>query len=121
MQKELLSIADSAELGLMNCMITLTHSDSCPEMLASIRRGVFASPTEEEFVEYLLQRKPWGRKRPDFEDHSLEHVISYQRRNVAFKRLFMRRDQQTPLGIVRDWFDRTEAQKRAVPRLGSMF
>ena len=117
MQKELLSIADSAELGLMNCMVTLTHSDSCPEMLASIRRGVFATPTDEEFVEYLLQRKPWGRKRPDFEDHSLEHVISYQRRNVAFKRLFMRRDQQTPLGIVRDWFDRTEAQKRAVPRL----
>ena len=104
----------------MNCMVTLTHSDSCPEMLASIRRGVFATPTEEEFVEHLLQRKPYGRKRPDFEDHSLEHVISYQRRNVAFKRLFMKRDQRTPLGIVRDWFDRTEAQKRAVPRLSAV-
>ena len=58
----------------MNCMVTITHSDSCPEMLAAIRRGVFATPTDEEFVENLLQRKPWGRKRPAFEDLSLIHI-----------------------------------------------
>ena len=88
---------------LISSVNRITHCDSCPEMLAAIRRGGFATPTEDEFVEYLLQRKPWGSKRPAFEDHSLEHVISYQRRIAAFKRFFLKRDQRTPLGIVRDW------------------
>ena len=149
-------------MGLMNLMVTITHNDSCPEMLAAVRRGLFSTPTDEEFVEYLLQRKPKQQKRPAFEDHSLdvalfiivflstffrrlfrcagsafctwklncgrpkllgkhqsteEHVLSYQRRNVAFKNNFLIRNQVTRLGIPRDWFDRTEAQNRAVPRL----
>ena len=114
-------------MGLMNVMITISHNDSCPEMLAAIRRGLFAKPTEEELIEFLLQRKPRDRKRPEFEEHSLEHVpslvvqrtqsrgknntlllvskvLSYQRRNVAFKHNFIKRDTQTPLGIAKDWF-----------------
>ena len=100
-------------MGLMNVMVTISHNDSCPEMLAAIRRGLFAKPTDEEMVEFLLQRKKISSKRPKFEEHSLEHVLSYQRRNVAFKRNFLQRDTLTPLGIVKDWFDRTEAQMRA--------
>ena len=115
-------------MGLMNVMVTISHNDSCPEMLAAIRRGLFAKPTEEELFEFLLQRKPRDRKRPAFEEHSLEHVpslvvqrtrvlenaghterrlskvLSYQRRNVAFKHNFIKRDTQTPLGIAKDWF-----------------
>ena len=63
-------------MGLMNVMVTISHNDSCPEMLAAIRRGLFAKPTEEELIEFLLQRKPRDRKRPAFEEHSLEHVPS---------------------------------------------
>ena len=91
-------------MGLMNVMITISHNDSCPEMLAAIRRGLFAKPTDEELVEFLLQRKPRDRKRPAFEEHSLEHVLSYQRRNVSFKHNFLKRDALTPLGIAKDWF-----------------
>ena len=50
-------LLDAAELGLMQCMVTVTANDSSPEMLAAIRRGPFAQPTEEEHIEYLLQRK----------------------------------------------------------------
>ena len=55
-QRDLFAVSDEAELGLMSTMITITHNDSAPEMLASIRRGPFAEPTEEEFVEYLITR-----------------------------------------------------------------
>ena len=125
-------------MGLMNVMVTISHNDSCPEMLAAIRRGLFAKPTEEELIEFLLQRKPRDRKRPEFEEHSLEHVpslvvqrtqsrtqrqkehtlrlvskvLSYQRRNVAFKHNFLKRDTQTPLGIAKDWFDRPDLRKK---------
>ena len=51
-------MSDDSELGLMQAMVTVTHNDSCPEMLAAIRRGPFATPTEEEAIEYLLKRKP---------------------------------------------------------------
>jgi len=99
-------------MGLMNVMVTISHNDSCPEMLAAIRRGLFAKPTDEELVEFLLQRKPRDRKRPAFEEHSLEHVLSYQRRNVSFKHNFLKRDALTPLGIAKDWFDRTDLSRK---------
>ena len=40
----------------MQNMITISHNDYCPEMLAAIRRGPFAKPTEDEMVEYILTR-----------------------------------------------------------------
>ena len=112
-QRDLFSISDDAELGLMQAMITVTANDSNPEMLAAIRRGPFAAPTEEEFVEYLLTRKRRDQERPAFENHSLEHVLSFQRRVNAIKTSFMNRNKKTPLGRIRDWWDRTEAQMRA--------
>ena len=87
--------------------VTVTHNDSCAEMLATIRRGPFATPTEEELIEYLLKRKPRDRSRPDFENHSLEHVLSFQRRIHVMKAKFMIRNHRTPLGILSDWWDRT--------------
>ena len=76
-------------------------------MLATIRRGPFATPTEEELIEYLLKRKPRDRsRRPDFENHSLEHVLSFQRRVHVMKAKFMIRNHRTPLGILSDWWDR---------------
>ena len=62
---------------------------------------------EEEFIEYLLKRKPRDRSRPEFENHSLEHVLSFQRRLNHMKQKFMIRNQRTPLGILHDWWDRT--------------
>jgi len=112
-QKDLFAISDDAELGLMQAMVTVTHNDSCPEMLAAIRRGPFAKPREEEFIEYLLKRKPRDRSRPEFEQFSLEHVLSFQRRVYHMKQKFMVRNRLTPLGRLIDWWDRTEAQMRA--------
>ena len=66
-QRDLFAMSDDSELGLMQSMVTVTHNDSCPEMLAAIRRGPFATLTEEEAIEYLLKRKPRGRTRPAFE------------------------------------------------------
>ena len=47
--KDLFALSDDAELGLMQAMVTITHNDNCPEMLASVRRGPLAPPTDEEF------------------------------------------------------------------------
>ena len=112
-QRDLFSLTDEAELGLMTCMVTVTANDSSPEMLAAIRRGPFAAPTDEELIEYLLQRKRRDQERPAFEHYSLEHVLAFQRRVWNLKDCFMRRGKRTPLGIIRDWWDRTEAQMRA--------
>ena len=49
-------MSDDSELGLMQSMVTVTHNDSCPEMLAAIRRGPFATPTEEDPA-YILQHE----------------------------------------------------------------
>ena len=105
-QRDLFAITDEAEQGLMSAMVTVTMNDSCPEMLASIRRGPMAQPTDEEMIEYLLQRKRRDQERPAFENHSLEHVIAFQRRVQSLKDNFMRRGSRTPLGIVKDWWDR---------------
>ena len=85
----------------------MTHNDSEPMMLSTIRRGPFATPTEEEFIEYLLKRKPRDRSRPEFETHSLEHVLSFQRRVHHMKQNFLIRNKRTPIGILNDWWDRT--------------
>ena len=82
-------------------------------MLSTIRRGPFASPSEEEYIEYLLTRKRRDQERPPVENYSLEHVLSFQRRVRAIKDRFMRRGERTPLGRIKDWWDRTEAQMRA--------
>jgi hypothetical protein len=98
------------ELGLMSSMITITQNDSAPEMLAAIRRGPGARPSDEELIEYLLTTKNKDQERPAFEQHSLEHVLSFQRRVHAVKKHFFRRGEKTPLGRLREWWDRTEAQ-----------
>ena len=112
-QKDLFALTEPHELGMMSCMVTITHNDYVPELLANIRRGPFAVPTEDEKLEYLLTRKPAQRTRCDFENFSMEHVLSHQRRVTATKKNFMQRGKRTPLGIVKEWWDRTEAQMRA--------
>ena len=111
--RDLMAMSDDAELGMMQAMVTITQNDSCPEMLAAVRRGPFAKPSDEEFIEYLLRRKRKGQVRPNFETHSFEHVLSFQRRVHAIKTDFMKRNESTPLGWVKEWWDRTEAQMRA--------
>ena len=111
--RDLFAMSDEAELDLMQAMVTVTANDSCPEMLAAIRRGPLAAPTAEENIEYLLTRKRRDQERPPFENHSFEHVLSFQRRVSALKSNFMQRGALTPLGRVSDWWDRTEAQMRA--------
>ena len=112
-RKDLFALTDEAELGMMQAMVTISHNDYCPEMLAAIRRGPMAAPTDEEQVEHLLTRVRRDRQRPRFENFAMEHVLSFQRRIHATKEHFFVRGKRTPLGIVEDWWDRTEAQKRA--------
>ena len=74
-----------------------------------MRRGPFAVPTETEKIEYLLGRVPKSYRRSPFEQFPLEHVLSYQRRITAIKTHFMARNKMSPLGVVYDFWDRTEA------------
>ena len=90
--------------------MTISHNDNCAEMLAATRRGAFATPTEEERIEYLLTRVRKTERRPAFEKSALEHVLSYQRRVHAIKLNFMTKNAETPLGIIRDWWDRAPAR-----------
>ncbi len=85
-------------MGLMQAMLTQSHNDSSPEMLAAVRRGPCSPPTNEEMIEYLLTRKRRDQDRPAFEHFSAEHVLSYQRRIQATKKHFMIRGKRTPLG-----------------------
>ena len=62
--KDLSAITDDSENGMMQSMVTVTHNDACPEMLAAIRRGPMSQPTDEEVIEYLLQRKRRDQERP---------------------------------------------------------
>ena len=111
--KDLMAMSEDAEMGLMQAMLTQSHNDKSPEMLAAVRRGPFSTPTDEEMIEYLLTRKRRNQDRPPFEHFSAEHVLSYQRRIQATKQHFMKRGKRTPLGRLIDWWDRTEAQMRA--------
>ena len=86
-QKELFAITDDAECGIMQAMVTISHNDNCAELLATVRRGVGARPTEEEYIEYLLSRKKRSQERPPTEYYALEHVLSYQRRSPR-RRMF---------------------------------
>jgi hypothetical protein len=108
--KDLFALTEEGEMGMMQAMVTITHNDHVPEMLASIRRGPFAEPTESERVEYLFTRVKKDRVRTVFENFALEHVLSYQRRVAATKESFMKRNTLTPLGIMTDWWDRTEVR-----------
>ena len=80
-----------------------------PELLAVIRRGPFAPPTQSEKIEYLLTRTHKSQSRTSFADYGLEHVLSYQRRVLSIKAEFLKRCVRTPLGICHDYWDRTEA------------
>ena len=84
------------------------HNNRSVEILAVVRRGPFAKPTETEQLEYLFTRVPKTDSRKDFEKHSLEHVLSFQRRVLKTKQAFLHRGHRTPLGIVEDYWDRTE-------------
>ena len=110
--KDLFAITEEGEMGMMQCMVTITHNDRVPELLATIRRGPFAEPTETEQVEYLFTRVKAKREALAFENYAFEHVLSYQRRIQATKEHFMGRNTKTPLGVMQDWWDRTEAQMR---------
>ncbi|MDP6676562.1 MAG: hypothetical protein QGI29_03260 [Pirellulales bacterium] len=112
-QKDICAIADDAEEGIFQTMVTITHNDSAPEILAAVRRGPGAKPEEHEKIEYLMGRKPRNQHRPVVETHSVEHVLSFQRRVQYMKKEFFRRGKITPLGVFREWWDRTEAQMRA--------
>ena len=109
-QKELFAISDDAELGIMQSMVTITANDGSPELAACIRRGPFAIADENEQLEYMLSRK--RSFRAPAERHSVLHVLSYQRRVNAIKNEFFARGCATPLGELRDWWDRTEANCR---------
>ena len=110
--RDLLAASDDAEMGLMQVMVTLTANDTCPEMLAAIRRGPLAKPTNDELIEYLLARKRRDQERPPYEHYSLEHVLSFQRRVKAVKQFFFKRGVVTPLGIVQDFWDRPASAGR---------
>ena len=90
--------------------VTLTANDGSPELAAACRRGPFAIPDDNELLDYLLSRRRSGRA--SAEQHSVFHVISYQRRLSMVKNDFFARGCVTPLGITADWWDRTEAQQR---------
>ena len=96
----------------MQSMVTITHNNRCAEMLAAVRRGPFAFPTQEERIEYLLARTRKSSCAVAFAEHALEHTLSFQRRVRSIKRDFLKRGTATPLGITQDYWDRTEAQQR---------
>ena len=106
---------DDAECGIMQAMTTISHNDNCADLLAVVRRGPGARPTEEELIEYLIPRKKRSQERPPTEHYALEHVLSYQRRVTAIKNTFMRRGKVTPLGCLRDWWDCVRTEFHATP------
>ena len=59
-----------------------------------------------------MARKDVSTKRPEWEHHAYEHVLSYQRRIQSVKEYFLRRNRKSPLGILKEYIDRTEAQMR---------
>ena len=111
-RKNLYAITEDHEKGMMTGMVTLTQNDRAPELLAHLRRGPGAQPTEAEKYEYLLARKTRGAAQPLLQKDPLAGVISFQRRNMELKTNFLRAHRVTPLGISTDTFDRTEAQNR---------
>ena len=43
-QRDVCTMTDESELGLMHQMVTISHNDNGPEMLAAMRGGMFATP-----------------------------------------------------------------------------
>ena len=109
-------MSDESELGMFATMAAITHCDLSPELLAAIRRGPLAAPTEEEMVEYLMAAKPKA-ARETFEEFTYEHVLSHTRRVAALKRKFMKRNKRTCRGIIRDYWDRTRSGLSTCSRL----
>ena len=72
--KDLFAITEEGEMGMMQCMVTITHNDRVPELLATIRRGPFAEPTETEQVEYLFTRVKSKREGLAFENRGVNHA-----------------------------------------------
>ena len=83
-------------------MVTITHNNRCAEMLATVRRGPFAAPTQEERIEFLLTRMKKSDCKVAFADHALEHTLSFQRRVRSIKQDFLKRGVATPLGITQE-------------------
>lgn len=111
-RKNLYAITEDHENGMMTGMVTVTQHDRAPELLAHIRRGPCAKPTAREKYEYLLSRKEVRAPRTHVERYPTAAVLSFQRRTLEVKANFLRANRVTPLGITKDTFDRTEAQKR---------
>jgi hypothetical protein len=111
-RKNLYAITEEHENGMMTGMLTLTQNDRTPELLAHLRRGPCAPPTDHEMFEYLITRKNAAGRRPQVQEDPTAAVLSFQARNLGVKTNFLRANQVTPLGISKDNFDRTEAQKR---------
>ena len=109
--RNLYAMCDDSELGMFATMTTITHCDWSPELLAAIRRGPLAEPTEEEMVEYLLAAVPKC-SMDKFEEFAYEHVLCHSRRVDAIKKNFMQRNRRTCRGIITDYWDRTEEQQR---------
>ena len=86
----------------MQSMVTITHNNRCAEMLATVRRGPFAAPTQEEKIEFLLTRMKKSDCKVAFADHALEHTLSFQRRVRFIKQDFLKRGVATPLGITQE-------------------
>ena len=79
-------MTEDAESGMMQSMVTITHNDMSPEMLAAARRGPFAAPTDSEMIEYLMQRVISDSQRPRFEElGSMQGAL--QRYSVEPRRL----------------------------------
>ena len=111
-QAELMAISDEHENGLMTGMVTSTQNDNSPELLAHARRGPCAVPEDAEMFEYLLTRHGPREKRADVQADATAATLSFQSRTLALRRHFMSRNRRTPLGVVTDFWDRTEAQNR---------
>ena len=95
----------------MQCMVTVTHMNDVLEIKAAVRGGPFARPTEEDKISYLLTRTRKDDSPLRCADHPVKHVLSYQHRMLAFKKEFLTRGKKSPLGVLTDYADCTEARK----------
>ena len=86
-QKDVYAMADDAELGLPSAMTTITFNDSSPEMLAAMRRGPLAPPTEQEMTQYLELTWSEDKKHLNTGDFTFEHNLSFNRRLYALKKM----------------------------------
>ena len=81
----------------------VTANSNSAELIATVKRGPFATPTAEERLHYPLSRIRTSRV--PVEQYSVLHVLSYQRRLAFLKHVFFARGVSTPLGELIDWWD----------------